>query len=167
MSTSIGDRLQGDRAQLTGEVSPIAEGLSLSLSIRDYLLTLQDIAGGFLQEIAELEHEGVYESEPTPSWEQRSGKGCYLRLVYPTDGQARRKEYVGANPEKVAAALAKIKRTHDHQSLRQRLQGLTAHVAQVNRELREARSDLDRAKRLWGQEHRPGDIVVTPIEKVR
>jgi hypothetical protein len=168
MDTRIGDRLQGAPAGIAGELSPITEGLGLTQTIRDYLLGLQDIAEHLLQEMAALESEGVYDQEPTPSWEQRQGSGAYLRLVYPTNGQVRRKEYVGANKEKIEAALARVERTRQHRRLKARFASLRAHVSQITtRQLRDACMELSRATELWGRDHNPGGVVVTPIEKVR
>lgn len=74
------------------------------------------------EEIAFLENEGVFDPIPRPSWERRNGKGKYLRLIFPmgVDGK-RERVYVGADEERVAAALAKIGRSQEVKVLRFRL----------------------------------------------
>jgi len=169
MNTTIGDKLARDRGQLARELSPIIEGQGQTSCIWDYLQALQRLGEKLLQEIAALEAEGVYDSEPTPSWEQRDGSGAYLRLVYRTEqgtGQ-RRKEYVGANKDKVEAALARVERTRRHRRLKARLASLLAHVRQVNEGLRDAGRELGRAADLWGRDLHSGGQVLTPNEKVR
>jgi len=168
MST-IGDKLARDRDRLAGELSPIGTAWGYSGCICDELMNIQRLAEQLVREIAALEAEGVYDSEPTPSWEQRDGSGAYLRLVYRTEqatGQ-RRKEYVGNNKEKVEAALARLDRTKQHRRLKARLTSLLAHVRQVNEGLREAGRQLTRAADLWGRDLHSGGQVLTPNEKVR
>lgn len=79
--------------------------------------------------------EGVYDALPRQSWETRGGSE-YLYLLFglrPTSGHFgpsnKRKLYVGADPEKVAAARAQIERTRQAIDLEEQAHRLTNDIA--------------------------------------
>jgi len=147
----VSDNATQAGASIADDVSPIAAALDLTQGIADRLRFLQAQTEIAANAIAVLEAAGVYEDEPSPSWENRAGKGRYLRLVFPTNGSARRKEYIGADPDKIAAALAKVKRTADARRVRNRLAYLQDYAKAAVIDLRNVLTDLRHAEHYWGQ----------------
>ena len=98
-------------------------------------------AGMRKKQLEAIEQEGFYDPIPTPCIERREGQGEYLRLVFPTDraGQ-RRREYIGANPKKVAAAKEKLARSEERLRLRRELDA-------IQRDARDALTALQAANR--------------------
>jgi hypothetical protein len=65
----------------------------------------------------------------------RAGK--YLYLVSPMiDGQ-RKREYIGNDPERIAAALEMIERQHQHDQLKARLDAYTSQLNRATWQLRD------------------------------
>jgi len=90
----------------------ITECEQLVIDIGKKLVKKSDRLEWIGSRIVELQGEGVYDAIPAESWEGRNGGGkVYLRLVFPADAEGRRKEYVGADPDRVAAARENIART--------------------------------------------------------
>jgi hypothetical protein len=147
----IGNRIGTDPAELGSEVSPIVKARHLIEQITYELSALEKMTDWRSQQMADLEKAGVYEAEPTPSFEERNGTGRYLRLVYPTNGGSRRREYIGCDPDKIAAALAQVERTRQDRLTRNRLVQLTNEVRHVARALSEVNDDLARLVRTLGQ----------------
>ena len=82
------------------------------VEIAEGLQAVDTMIVAIAKELAQLEKDGVFESEPTESWEARNGNEAkYLRLVFPTEGGKRRRMYVGASEVKIQAARDKIVRT--------------------------------------------------------
>lgn len=91
------------------------------------------------QELETLEDETCFDPIPAPCWEQRDGKGKYLRLVFPTNRKGeRRREYIGADPDNIQAALDKIERSkRRHQVL--------AELRKIEKAARAVQADLAHA----------------------
>ena len=66
---------------------------------------------GLLEQIADLESAGITNAS---TWYR---DGIYLYLIYPTTAEGRVRKYVGNDPAKVAAALARLERYKTHQEL--------------------------------------------------
>ena len=93
------------------------------------------------KQLEEIEAQGYFDPIPTWCLEKREGQGEYLRLVFPTDGAGqRRREYIGANPKKVAAAKEKIARSEERLRLLRELKG-------IQRDARDALHALEAANR--------------------
>ena len=88
--------------------------------------------------LAELESAGW--AEATPSYKD----GKYLYLIYPTqpDG-SRRREYIGADPEKQKAALTRISRHEERNQV-------IAQIASVDWQIRRAVNALTEYHRILG-----------------
>ena len=63
----------------------------------------------------ELERAGLIYAKP----HYRQGK--YLYLIYPMKDGERRREYIGADPEKIESALQAINRVHEYEALSSKL----------------------------------------------
>lgn len=117
-TTGFGDGLQEDRDQLGSVASPNYEiiGDNTLLSECIDLVELGEVLSHIAGLIARArELRGRMEdlagnmANATPTWEQRDGKGAYLRLVYPTDKDGkRRRVYIGNKKEKIEEALQRI-----------------------------------------------------------
>lgn len=69
--------------------------------------------------------------------------GKYLYLVYPVaDDGSRERKYIGADPEKIKAALAGIERGTEYQRLEVRMQQLKSRAARCNEYLTYAHSAI-------------------------
>jgi hypothetical protein len=71
--------------------------------------------------------------------------GIYLYLVHPTasDG-SRQREYVGKDPSKIAAALARIARREEHFKVTCQIKEIETHLDQVAYNLYAQKRDLER-----------------------
>lgn len=148
----IGNSIGTDPAELAGQVSPTARSWEILGQIAHRLNDLDKVATGLKQQLADLRSDGVYDAEPTPSWEQRNGNGRYLRLVFPTeDAGGRRRTYIGNDPDKIARTLACVERTRLHRLTRNRLVQLTDYVGHVARGLDDISADLARLVHTFGQ----------------
>ena len=96
-------------------------------------------------------------------------KGRYLYLLHPTDSTgSRKREYIGANPERVAEALAKVQNARNHDELseqsRRAQHALNVAAYQMGRIIEELErvAPLDLATLGHGDiEAAPGDAAVT------
>ncbi len=68
-----------------------------------------------LTRIHELKRAGLFYAKP----HYRQGK--YLYLIYPMKDGERRREYIGADPEKKKVALQAINRVHEYEALSNKL----------------------------------------------
>lgn len=107
-----------------------AELLKSASWLRTLLLDRIQLAAHQRAELARLDAAGrIY---ATPHWRD----GRYLYLIYPTDGAgSRRREYVGADPDKIKAALAGVEHARQYDALRDDTRRLDALLAWVEREL--------------------------------
>ena len=83
-----------------------------------------------ITEIEQLKLEGV--TNATPYYKG----GVYLVLVHPTDVCGHRKrEYIGADPDKIRIALARVERFQRYQSLKNELATLNSRMQQAEESL--------------------------------
>lgn len=99
---------------LINQLSRLAAGVVSALDAAKQ--TRAALAG----EIAALERAGIVNA--TPFW----NKGKYLYLSYPMHRGVRRREYIGADQDKIAGMLAKIERFKQHRALSSELEALDA-----------------------------------------
>ena len=78
----------------------------------------------------ELKRAGLIYAKP----HYRQGK--YLYLIYPMKDGERRREYIGADPEKIESALQAINRVHEYEALSSKL-------ARTEGSLSQGQSQLD------------------------
>lgn len=123
---------------MTRRTVSVAEVRSLIEEITERLAEVAGQLAACEAERASLRAEGVFDKVPSASWETRNGKGRYLRLVFPSNGGARRRRYIGNKPERVTAALAKVGRTR-------RCLALGVEVHGFNYRLRRAYAALESA----------------------
>ena len=117
--------------------------LNLLNEIRGQIITLDQRIAAIDQEMEALVKQGVFDQIPSMSWESRNGsKKMYLRLVFPTRGGKRRKEYVGCDPVKIAAAQAKIERSKQENRLQIERRQLQQHLRRARGSLIRAKGDL-------------------------
>ncbi len=68
-----------------------------------------------LTRMHELERAGIIYAKP----HYRQGK--YLYLIYPMKDGERRREYIGADPQKINEALQAVNRVHEYEALSRKL----------------------------------------------
>lgn len=112
-----------------------------------YLIHLDHVLAGLTYQIECLEEQGIFDQIPAFSWEERNGKGRYLRLVYPTQYGKRRRQYVGCQATNIQAAHDKLKRTHDHARLLDQHEQLNRFLATTRANIQQIRRGVER----WGQ----------------
>lgn len=77
----------------------------------------------------------------SPHWRD----GRYLYLLYPlVNGKPRRREYIGADPERIEAAQQAIERARQYDTLNQRLSSLDAAISRAAQSVASAVSELQR-----------------------
>lgn len=77
----------------------------------------------------------------SPHWRD----GRYLYLLYPlVNGEPRRREYIGADPERIEAAQQAIERAQQYDTLNQRLSSLDAVINRAAQSIASAVSELQR-----------------------
>ena len=120
----------------------------LTIELQEALTAQQHRAAAISAEMDSLIETGVFDAIPSESWESRNGnQNNYLRLVYPTSGGKRRRDYVGSNVTKIKEARAKINRT-------QRLHDLQREHQIITNQTILAKSSLSHAIR-----HLRGEVV--------
>lgn len=82
--------------------------------------------------MAHLRRQGLIHA--SPHWRE----GRYLYLVHPAQGKHRRRQYIGADPEKVRDAQRGIERAREHDELAGRLQQLLDSISSVRRSVADA-----------------------------
>lgn len=81
----------------------------------------------------------------TPHWRD----GRYLYLLHPTDTTGRRqRKYIGAQPEKVAAALTQVNNARQYDELRRQTDRAEAALRLAEHQIRQAIGELSRAAPL-------------------
>ncbi len=94
----LADRMQAEASKLPELIE------SLSRKYREIITRMN-----------ELERAGLIYAKP----HYRQGK--YLYLIYPMKDGQRRREYIGADPEKIEVALQAINRVHEYEALSNKL----------------------------------------------
>ena len=71
--------------------------------------------------------------------------GIYLYLIHPTqpDG-TRQREYIGKDPAKIAAALARLDRSKEHAAVMAQIKSLASRLENVEYTLHQIKRDLER-----------------------
>jgi len=100
-----------------------------------------------LQEQIALEAAGV--TEATPHWRKRNGEPKYLYLIHPQTNGQRVREYVGADPDKVQEALARVERYKERGRLLAELQQVELKLRQLEDGLRSLAWSAARQQSLW------------------
>jgi hypothetical protein len=126
--------LQAIRRRDYGQLEPHAVLIIVDQAIT-YLRTRRETMA---EEAARLEQ--LRPVLATPHWRKdRHGQPRYLYLIHPTqDDGSRRREYIGADPDKQAEALARVKAWDELQAVRSeirevdhRLAAITGHLARA------------------------------------
>ncbi len=106
--------------------------------------TLSNLAGllariGVVQAELDRLQQDMYEEVPTVLWEDREGKGRYMRLQFALDRETgkRARVYVGADPQKIADAKRKIANRETWGQLRAERDRMQATAQRLERALRE------------------------------
>lgn len=106
--------------------------LSTQMSVEDLASEMQAAAAGLprligdlgkrhaaiLSRMKDLEEAGLIYA--TPYWREEK----YLYLIYPMKGGERRREYIGADPDKIKDALEAVKRVEEYDQLSEKLSRL-------------------------------------------
>jgi len=133
------------KKQYTQEAAGVVEGLPGKLRRLEELM--QPIAA----RIEELAEAGLIYA--TEYWRPNAaGEPRFMYLLYPiVPGEPRRRDYVGANPDRIAAARAAIERANEYDQLMIRLGALNSCLSSVTAALSKATSLLDdpEPKRYW------------------
>ena len=94
-------------------------------------------------EISHLKADGVFNQIPSESWETRNGGDTkYLRLVFPSSGGKRHKEYIGCHPGLISTAWTKIERSKRRKDLQIEQRRLRQRLWRARGSLVSAKSDL-------------------------
>lgn len=109
----------------TDNLLPLARQLVANLEIA------QQTFAALKAKIEALEEAGIANASPS----YRDGK--YLYLIFPMVDGERKREYIGADPEKIAAALARIERNKQHSALTAELQRYDAGFSRAAWQLRD------------------------------
>ena len=89
----------------------LAEASKLPELIESFARKYREI----MTRMQELKRAGLIYAKP----HYRQGK--YLYLIYPMKDGERRREYIGADPEKIEVALQAINRVHEYEALSNKL----------------------------------------------
>ena len=81
------------------------------------------------RELSQLKRRGLTQGKP--HW--RSGR--YLYLVHPVVGTTRQREYIGSDPAKIKAALARVERTEIYRRKRDELESIEQSLQRLLNEL--------------------------------
>jgi hypothetical protein len=103
----------------------LAEVLRLPELIESFARKYREI----MTRMQELKRAGLIYAKP----HYRQGK--YLYLIYPMKDGERRREYIGADPEKIKSALQAIDRVREYEALSSKLARTEGCLSQGQREL--------------------------------
>lgn len=116
------------------EVAVLVAQLNMAV---DTLAGLDALQAALQQEMDRLAQD-KFATVPTELWEDRQGKGRYLRLQFRQDGNGQRQRiYVGCDPAKIAEAqqtMTNTQRWIELQGERERIAGRTRHLLRALQE---------------------------------
>lgn len=118
--------------------NPDTNGINILLEqIRLHLVDQLAARDILKEQLAEVQRLGWTEAKPY--WRD----GRFLILVHPMKGGERKREYVGADPEKVNEALASIARLDEYNRLTDQIAEIEKRLERTKRNLYEALVNLE------------------------
>lgn len=108
---------------------------SLPAALRKSLTRFAEIHA----KITALEEAGITEAT---TYYRQAGTKRYLYLIHPTKDGTRQREYIGPDPEKQAAALARLDRWEQYQQLTAKARDLGSSISYFEANLRQLLRNL-------------------------